>query len=109
GCAQVAMFEQEINYTLLAEFNPMRLWRVSLRQSVRIEQEHIALFQAQGLALVLLFIEDSEQQAAGFQSPPFTRSLDQQRRVVSGVTVINGLRLSVENGVNEGEKKFPAQ
>src|SRR5262249_58421391 len=101
-------FEQEINYALTAEFNAMRLWRLRLRQSVSVEEEHIAFFQIQCFALVLLFVEDSEQQPACFQSPPFARSLDQQRRVMSRVTVINGLRFSVENGVNESEKQFPA-
>src|SRR5262249_47582437 len=62
--AQVAAFEQEIEYALFAEFDAMRLRRVRLGQSVGVEEERVAFFQAQGLALVLLLVEDSEQQPA---------------------------------------------
>src|SRR5262245_20691909 len=69
--AQVAMFDQEIEYARLAEFNAVGLRRVRLGQSVGVEEERVAFFQAQGLALVLLLVEDSQEQPARFQGLPF--------------------------------------
>src|SRR5262245_801165 len=106
--AQVAMFEQEIEYARLAEFNAVRLRRVRISQSVGVEEKRVAFFQAQGLALVLLLVEDPEQQPAGFQGLPFAGGLNQQRRVMARIAVIERLRLGVEDGVNEGQKQLPA-
>src|SRR5262245_3952403 len=44
--AQVAMFDQEIEYARLAEFYAIGLWRVRLGQSVGVEEERVAFFQA---------------------------------------------------------------
>src|SRR5262249_29738673 len=57
--AQVAMFNQKIEYARLAEFNAVGLRRVRLGQSVGGEEERVALFQAPGLPLILLLVEDS--------------------------------------------------
>src|SRR5262245_42932518 len=107
--AQVAMLKQEIEYSLFAEFDAIGLWRVRLGQSVGVEEERVALIQAQCLALVLLLVEDSEQHPARFQRFPFARSLDQQRRVMARVAVIEGLSFGVDDGVNESQKQLPAQ
>src|SRR5215510_10256367 len=69
--AQVAMFDQEIEYARLAEFYAVGLRRVRLGQSVGVEEERVAPFQAQGLALILLFVEDSKEQPARSQGLPF--------------------------------------
>src|SRR5262245_36078105 len=107
--AQVAMFEQEIEYSFFAEFDSIGLRRVRLVQSVGVEEKRVAFFQAQGFALVLLLVEYSEQHPARFQRLPFARSLDQQRRVMARVAVIEGLRFGVDDGVNESQKQLPAQ
>src|SRR5262245_39483441 len=86
--SQAPVFEQEIDDALLAEFDAMRLRRVRFRQSVSVEEEQVAFLQAQGFALILLLIEDAEQHPACFQSLPFSRSLDQQGRIMSRVAVI---------------------
>src|SRR5574341_396445 len=82
--AQVAMFEQEVEDAGFTELLTMRLRRVRFRQPVGVKEEHVAFFQVQRLAFVLLFVEDSEQQPAGLQRPPFARSANQQWRIVPG-------------------------
>ena len=59
--AKVVIIEEEIEEPRFAEFYPVRLGSVSFNQPIRIKEEHIALFQVQGLALILLFVEDPEQ------------------------------------------------
>src|SRR5262249_4579730 len=69
--SEVSMCERELKYAIFAEFDSMRLRRMRLRQPVGVEEEQVSFFQMQSLALVLLLIEDSEQQPASFQRPPF--------------------------------------
>src|SRR5215468_10948115 len=69
--AQVAMLDQKIEDARLAEFNAVGLRRVRLGQSVGVEEKRVSLFQAQGLALVLLLVEDSKEQPARSQGFPF--------------------------------------
>src|SRR5262245_21890538 len=63
----------------------------------------------QSLTFVLLLVEYTEQHATGFQCPPFACRLDQKRRVMSSVAIMKGLRLGVENGVNQRKKQFSSE
>src|SRR5262245_9642413 len=57
--AQVAMFDQEVEYARLAEFNAVGLRRVRFGQSVGVEVERVGLFSAQGLAILFVLVWSS--------------------------------------------------
>src|SRR5215831_13146271 len=102
----MAMIKQKIEDARVAELLTTGLWRMRLGQSIGVEKEHIAFFQMDCFAFVLLFIEHAEQEAACFQRTPFAGSLDQQGRVMAGVAVMERLILGVEHGVYKCEQQL---
>src|SRR5262249_56350342 len=70
--AQVGVFDEKFQNALFAEFDSIRGRSVGFGKAIGIKEDHIAFFQVYCFTLVLLLVKDAEQQAARFESAPFT-------------------------------------
>src|SRR5262245_118610 len=107
--AQVAVFEQKFEDPRLTEFDAMRLRGVSFCQTIGVKEKHVALLQMHCFALVLLLVKNAEQQAARFESAPFTGGLYVQREIMSGIAVLHGFGFAIDQRIDRRHQQLPAQ
>ena len=106
---QVSIAKQKIEYPLFAVFDTLRKRGMCLRQSVSVEQEQVATLKVNRLALELLLVKDAHQQTTRLQRTPFAIGADQERWVMTSVTVLERPRLGIEYTINEGQQKLAAK
>ena len=78
-------------------------------QPIGVKEKQIAAFKVQGLALILLPVENAQQKPARLQGPPPAIRAHEDRGIMTGITVLKSARFGIQHAVDERDQKLVSE